>query len=52
MAPEYYDNLKHHTSWAKIWWQFIWDPRFSLFSRVERVGDGKVGVVRTAKKAA
>ncbi len=43
MAPEYYDNLKYHTSWAAIWWQFITDSRFSLFSRVERVGQGKVG---------
>ena len=43
MAPEYYDTLKYHTSWTRLWLQFLFDKRFSLFSRVERVGDGKVG---------
>ncbi len=42
MAPEFYDNLKYHTSWTRIWLTFIFDKRYSLFSRVERVGDGKV----------
>lgn len=25
MAPEYYDNLAHHTSWLKVIWDFIFD---------------------------
>jgi sphingolipid 4-desaturase/C4-monooxygenase len=37
MAPEFYDNLKCHTSWTRLLFQFIFDERYSLFSRVERV---------------
>ena len=50
LAPEYYDNLKHHTSWTKIWLAFIFDKRYSLYSRVERVGEGKVAI-KTPKAA-
>jgi sphingolipid delta-4 desaturase len=42
LAPEYYDHLKYHTSWTKIWLTFIFDKRYSLYSRVERIGEGKV----------
>lgn len=44
MAPEFYDNLKYHTSWTKIWLTFIFDKKYSLYSRVERIGEGKVGI--------
>ncbi len=37
MAPEFYDNLKYHTSWTRLLLQFIFDERYSLFSRVERM---------------
>jgi hypothetical protein len=37
MAPEFYDNLKYHTSWSRLLFQFIFDERYSLFSRVERM---------------
>lgn len=25
IAPEFYDDLPHHTSWCKVIWDFIWD---------------------------
>jgi sphingolipid delta-4 desaturase len=37
MAPEFYDNLKYHRSWTRSLFQFIFDERYSLFSRVERM---------------
>jgi sphingolipid delta-4 desaturase len=37
MAPEFYDTLKCHTSWTRLLFQFIFDKRYSLFSRVERM---------------
>jgi sphingolipid 4-desaturase/C4-monooxygenase len=36
MAPEFYDTLKCHTSWTRLLFQFIFDKRYSLFSRIER----------------
>jgi sphingolipid delta-4 desaturase len=38
MAPEFYDNLKFHTSWTRLLLQFIFDPKLSLYSRVTRPG--------------
>jgi sphingolipid 4-desaturase/C4-monooxygenase len=43
LAPEFYDNLKFHRSWTRLWLQFLFDPRYMLFRRVERVGAGKLG---------
>ncbi|MDX2001338.1 MAG: fatty acid desaturase [Chitinophagales bacterium] len=43
LAPEFYDNLKYHDSLIKLFFQFLFDKRYSLFSRVERTADGKVG---------
>ena len=37
MAPEYYDTLRFHTSWTRLLFQFLFDPRYTLFSRVERL---------------
>jgi fatty acid desaturase len=37
MAPEYYDNLKYHSSWSRLLLQFVFDKRYSLYSRVERM---------------
>jgi sphingolipid delta-4 desaturase len=37
MAPEFYQNLKYHSSWSRLVLQFIFDKRYSLFSRVERM---------------
>lgn len=36
MAPEWYDTLTYHTSWTKLLLRFIFDPKISLRSRVER----------------
>ena len=37
MAPEFYANLKYHSSWVRLLLQFIFDKRYSLYSRVERM---------------
>src|ERR671936_90620 len=37
IAPEFYDDLKYHPSWTRLVFQFIFDPRYSLFSRIERM---------------
>ena len=37
MAPEFYNNLKYHTSWTRLLFQFIFDERYSLYSRIERM---------------
>jgi sphingolipid delta-4 desaturase len=37
MAPEFYNNLKYHSSWSRLLFQFIFDKRYSLFSRIERM---------------
>ncbi|KAL5009220.1 hypothetical protein ScPMuIL_014801 [Solemya velum] len=36
IAPEYYDNLPYHTSWVKVIYDFIMDPKIDLYSRVKR----------------
>ena len=36
LAPEYYDNLKFHPSWSGLLLQFIFNPEYSLYSRVKR----------------
>ena len=35
-APEFYDTLKHHKSWTALWLTFIFDKRYTLYSRVDR----------------
>src|SRR4029453_6598052 len=37
MAPEFYDPPKHHSSWSRLLFQFIFDKRYSLYSRIERM---------------
>jgi sphingolipid 4-desaturase/C4-monooxygenase len=36
MAPEFYDHLKAHRSWTKLFFTFIFDKRYTLYSRVDR----------------
>jgi Fatty acid desaturase len=37
MAPEFYNNLKYHSSWSRLLFQFIFDRRYPLFaSRANR----------------
>ena len=45
LAPEFYDTLKYHTSWTRLLFQFIFDERGSLFSRVERMKQNKAAAV-------
>jgi sphingolipid delta-4 desaturase len=35
-APEFYDTLKSHRSWTGLLLQFVFDPAYSLHSRVVR----------------
>ena len=51
MAPEFYNNLKSHNSYGKLLFTFLFDERYSLFSRVERIKDGKVSYERAQKAA-
>jgi sphingolipid delta-4 desaturase len=37
MAPEFYDTLKSHASWSALLFQFIFDKRYSVSRRVERM---------------
>ena len=46
MAPEFYDNLKAHKSLTKLFLTFIFDPRYTLYSRVDR------SILRRANEAA
>lgn len=43
IAPEYYLNLKHHKSWFRLFFTFIFSPRYDLFSRIIRNYEGKYG---------
>jgi sphingolipid delta-4 desaturase len=36
MAPEFYDNLGAHHSWSGLFFRFIFDRRYTLFTRVDR----------------
>jgi len=36
MAPEFYETLKSHKSWSKLFVKFIFDSNLSLFSRLIR----------------
>lgn len=35
-APEFYKTLKTHPSWVKLFLTFIFDKRYTLYSRVDR----------------
>jgi sphingolipid delta-4 desaturase len=37
MAPEFYDNLGCHRSWIALLFTFIFDPRYSLRTRLQNV---------------
>jgi sphingolipid delta-4 desaturase len=46
LAPEFYDNLISYKSHTKLLLEFLFDKRYSLFSRVERIEEGKMGFKR------
>lgn len=37
LAPEFYNTLKYHMSWSRLLFQFIFDKRYSVSRRVERM---------------
>lgn len=43
-APEFYDTLYYHTSWTKLFFQFLFDREISLFNRIIRRERGKVRI--------
>ena len=49
IAPEFYDTLRYHTSWTRLLVDFIFDDRYTLFSRVERIAQGKVDYDRARR---
>jgi sphingolipid delta-4 desaturase len=41
-APEFYDNLKYHTSFTKLFFTFLFSQEVGLYSRIVRKERGKV----------
>lgn len=55
MAPEFYDHLKTHPSWAGLLVKFIFDPNFTLYTRLDRSAarkEGRLGAMRGAALSA
>ncbi|HVV55675.1 MAG TPA: fatty acid desaturase [Mucilaginibacter sp.] len=48
-APEYYDTLKYHTSWTKLFFRFLFDREISLYNRIVRKERGKVAITDKAR---
>jgi len=42
LAPNYYLTLEHHKSWFKLFFSFIFDSKYDLFSRVLRTKEGTI----------
>jgi sphingolipid delta-4 desaturase len=36
IAPEFYDHLRTHKSWSDLLVKFIFDPRYTLYTRIDR----------------
>jgi len=43
-APEFYRELKSHTSWTRLLLQFLFDRELSLYSRMVRENRGRVAL--------
>ena len=50
-APEFYDTLRYHNSLTRLLIDFIFDPRYTLFSRVERLAKTKAAQDRARRAA-
>lgn len=48
-APEFYDSLKYHTSFVRLFFLFLFDQEISLFSRIVRKERGRVSVTDQSK---
>jgi sphingolipid 4-desaturase/C4-monooxygenase len=44
IAPEFYDNLKSHTSYTKLFFTFVFSQEIGLYSRIVRKERGKVSL--------
>jgi sphingolipid delta-4 desaturase len=42
IAPDYYKNLEYHSSWFKLFTNFLFQERYDLFSRIVRAKEGKM----------
>ncbi|MEQ9423830.1 MAG: fatty acid desaturase [Cyclobacteriaceae bacterium] len=49
LASEYYDTLKSHNSWTKLFFFFLFSDKVSLYSRVIRANRGKIKVTQDKK---
>ena len=50
IASEYYDTLYYHTSWTKLFFQFLFNKELSLFSRTLREDRGGINVSSASEK--
>ena len=48
-APSFYNSLSYHTSWTKLFFQFLFDKKISLYSRILRSNRGKVALSDESK---
>lgn len=48
-APEYYETLKYHTSYVRLFFRFLFDQEISLYSRIVRQERGRVSLADQSK---
>lgn len=48
-APEYYDSLKSHNSWTKLFFRFLFDRNITLYMRILRNERNKVALTDESK---
>lgn len=48
-APYFYNSLYFHTSWVKLFFQFLFNRNISLYSRILRKNRGKVALTDESK---
>lgn len=51
IAAEFYDPLPYHTSWVKVIYDFVFDPKVSLWCRILRAKDDKKPGKRLSNKS-
>ncbi|MFN8166530.1 MAG: fatty acid desaturase [Bacteroidia bacterium] len=50
-APEFYDTLKYHTSWTKLFFRFLFDKNITLHNRILRDEKSKEKVLNPEEQA-
>ncbi len=48
-APSFYDSLKYHRSWTKLFFRFLFDKNVSLYGRILRKERNKVAITDESK---